>query len=231
MTDKPYRIIPGNPEQQPDRLDIRAEMARKAIHLSSISIALIYCHISRDVALLLLWPLFSGFFLVDLLKNVSEPVASWYHRTFGAMLREHELEKEKMHLNGATCITLSALLMVLFFPKVIAVAAFSMVAISDTVAALTGKVFGKHRFGHKSLEGSAAFLLSSILIVSLVPNLNIQAGLLMAVTATVTEAFEIRVGGFKLDDNLTIPIVSALSGVLCYLLFFPEQFAVLSICR
>jgi dolichol kinase len=230
VTDKPCRQ-PGNKEHRSDRLGLRAEVARKAIHLSSISIAVIYCHISRDIALLLLVPLFSGFFLVDLLKNVSAPVAVWYHRSFGAMLREHELEKDHLHLNGATCITLSALLLVLLFPKVIAVAAFSMVAVSDTVAALAGKVFGRHRFGHKSLEGSAAFLLSAIAIVALVPNLNLQAGLLMAVTATLTEAFVFRIGGFKLDDNLTIPLVSAASGMICYLLFFPEQVAALSFCR
>jgi dolichol kinase len=230
VRDNPSRI-PGNPEERPDRLDIKSEIARKTIHLSSVSIAIIYCHISRDLALLLLVPLFSGFFLVDLLKNISEPVAVWYHRSFGAMLREHELEKEHLHLNGATCITLSALLLVLFFPKVIAVAAFSMVAISDTVAALAGKMFGRHRFGHKSLEGSAAFLLSSIIIVTLVPNLNLPAGLLMAVTATITEAFVIRIGGFKLDDNLTIPLVSAATGVLCYLFCFSEQLDALSFCR
>ncbi|MBM3422701.1 MAG: phosphatidate cytidylyltransferase [Chlorobi bacterium] len=230
MTDNPCRQ-PGNTEHSSDHLGLRAEVARKAIHLSSISIAVIYCHISRDIALLLLVPLFSGFFLVDLLKNVSAPVAVWYHRSFGAMLREHELETDHLHLNGATCITLSALLLVLIFPKVIAIAAFSMVAVSDTVAALAGKVFGRHRFGHKSLEGSGAFLLSAIAIVVLVPNLNLQAGLLMAVTATLTEAFVIRIGGFKLDDNLTIPLVSAASGMICYLFFFPEHVAALSFCR
>jgi len=230
VTDKPCRQ-PGNTENRSDRLGLRAEVARKAIHLSSISIAVIYCHISRDLALLLLVPLFTGFFLVDMLKNISEPVSAWYHRSFGAMLRHHELERNHFHLNGATCITLSALLLVLFFPKVIAVAAFSMVALSDTVAALAGKAFGKHRFGHKSLEGSAAFLLSSILIVAVVPNLHIKAGIVMALSATITEAFEVRIAGFKIDDNLTIPIFSAGAGLLCYALFFPEQLALLSHCR
>ena len=46
-----------------DRLELRYEIARKAIHLSSLSIPLIYWYISRDLALFLLVPLFSGFFL------------------------------------------------------------------------------------------------------------------------------------------------------------------------
>ena len=97
-----------------DRLKLRYEVARKAIHLSSISIPVIYYFITREIALLLLVPLFAGFFLVDLLKNFYPPVAKWYHSTFDAMLRNHELEK-KPYLNGATYITMGALLLVLFF--------------------------------------------------------------------------------------------------------------------
>ncbi len=107
-----------------DRLELRYEVARKAIHLSSLSIPVIYWFISRELALFLLVPLFSGFFLIDLLKNFFTPVSVWYHKTFGAMLRTHELKKAKAQLNGATYIVMAALLLVLFFPKIIAVAAF-----------------------------------------------------------------------------------------------------------
>jgi dolichol kinase len=214
-----------------DRLELRYEVARKAIHLSSLSIPVIYCHISRELALLLLVPLFAGFFLVDLLKNFIAPVSVWYHTTFDAMLRTHEIQKEKNHLNGATCITLSALLLVLFFPKLIVVAAFSMVAVSDTLAAIIGKAFGKHRLGQKSIEGSAAFFLSAMVIVTVVPGINPWIGFIMAVVATVTEALVVRIGGFRIDDNLTIPLVSAIAGTLCYMLFMPEKIAYLSICH
>jgi dolichol kinase len=214
-----------------DRLELRYEVARKAIHLSSLSIPVIYCHISRELALLLLVPLFTGFFLVDMLKNFVAPVSVWYHTTFDSMLRTHEIQKEKNHLNGATCITLSALLLVLFFPKVIVVASFSMVAISDTLAAIVGKAFGKHRFGQKSIEGSAAFFLSAMVIVLVVPGINPFIGLAMAVFATVTEAFVVRIGGFRIDDNLTIPLVSAMVGILCYMLFMPSEIATLSNCN
>ena len=211
-----------------DRLKLRYEVARKAIHLSSISIPVIYYFITREIALLLLVPLFAGFFLVDLLKNFYPPVAKWYHSTFDAMLRTHELE-EKPYLNGATYITMGALLLVFFFPKIIVIASFSMVSISDTFAAIIGKAFGKHRFGEKSVEGSIAFFLASLGIVAVVPELNIFIGLAMAITATVTEAFMVRIGNYKIDDNLSIPIVSASVGILCYMLVLPEQIPFLSI--
>ena len=211
-----------------DRLKLRYEVARKAIHLSSISIPVIYYFITREIALLLLVPLFAGFFLVDLLKNFYPPVAKWYHSTFDAMLRSHELE-EKPYLNGATYITMGALLLVLFFPKIIVIASFAMVSVSDTFAAIIGKAFGKHRFGEKSVEGSIAFFLASLGIVAVVPELNIFIGLAMAITATVTEAFMVRIGSYKIDDNLSIPIVSASVGILCYMLVLPEQIPFLSI--
>ncbi len=201
-----------------DRLELRYEVARKAIHLSSLSIPVLYWFISRELALLLLVPLFCGFFVIDLLKNFFKPVATWYHTTFGSMLRTHELEGSKLSLNGATNIILAALLLVLFFPKIIAVTAFTLVAISDTLAAIVGKIFGKHRFGHKSVEGSVAFLVSALLIVNVVPGLPLLVGVLMAITATLAEAFFVRIGDVKIDDNLSIPLVSATVGVLSALL-------------
>lgn len=215
--------------EETDRLDLRYEIARKTIHLSSLSIPVIYFHVSKEVALIVLVPLFAGFFLVDLLKNFIPPVSVWYHNTFDSMLRAHELEDNKTHLNGATYITMSALLLVLFFTKLLAVTAFSMVAVSDTLAAIVGKAFGKHRFGHKSVEGSMAFLISSLVIVTVVPGLDPLIGVVMAVSATVTEAFMVQFGKFKVDDNLAIPLVSASVGLLCYMLFFPDQIGALSV--
>ncbi|MEI8032831.1 MAG: diacylglycerol/polyprenol kinase family protein [Chlorobiaceae bacterium] len=214
--------------EETDHLALRYEIARKAIHLSSLSIAILYYSMSRELALLLLAPIFTGFLMVDLLKNSVEPVAIWYHRTFDAMLRTHEIQRVKTHLNGATCITMSALILVYFFPKIIVVAAFSMVAVSDTLAAIIGKAFGKHRFGQKSVEGSAAFFLSAMAIVTIVPGINPLIGFIMAATATITEAFVVRIAGFRIDDNLTIPIVSALFGTLSYILLLPEQFETLT---
>jgi dolichol kinase len=204
--------------EEMDRLEFRYEVARKAIHLSSLSIPIIYWFISRELALILLVPLFSGFFLIDLLKNFFTPVSVWYHNTFGAMLRTHELKQGKAHLNGATYIVMAALLLVLFFPKIIAVAAFTMVAVSDTLAAIIGKTFGKHRFGQKSVEGSVAFFLSALVVVVIVPGLNPFIGIIMATSGTLTEAFIVRIGEFKIDDNLSIPLVSASVGTLCTLL-------------
>lgn len=219
--------------RQPDDVhhSFKFELARKLIHLSSISIAIIYCAITKELALLLLVPLFTGFLLVDLLKNFIPPLSRWYHDTFDPMLREHEREKEPLQFNGATYITFSALLLVLFFPKLIAITCFSMVAISDTMAALVGKKFGRHKIGEKSLEGSLAFLASALAIVMVVPHLDLKAGIITAISATFVEALTLRINNYKVDDNLTIPLVSALVCHLYYILVLPDELPTLEICR
>ena len=60
-----------------DRLELRYEVARKAIHLSSLSIPVIYWFISRELALLLLVPLFrrgmfSGGRRIDIIEERDE---------------------------------------------------------------------------------------------------------------------------------------------------------------
>ncbi len=223
----------NNSMPQPDNVNqnFKFELARKIIHLSSVAIAIIYCFITRELALLLLIPLFSGFLLVDILKNYIPSLSRWYHNTFDPMLREHELAKGYPQLNGATFITFSALLLVLLFPKIIAITCFSLVAISDTMAALAGKKFGRHKIGEKSLEGSLAFLVSALFIVLVVvPRLDLIAAIITALVATVAEALTLRINSYKVDDNLTIPLTSALVCYLYYILVLPQKLPLLETC-
>ncbi len=210
--------------------NLKFEIARKLIHLSSVAIAILYCFMTRELALLLLFPLFAGFLLVDLLKNVVPSLSRWYHRTFDPMLREHELARKWPQLNGATFISFSALFLVLFFPKLIAITCFALVAVSDTMAALFGKKFGKHMIGTKSLEGSLAFLVSALVIVAIVPGLDRSAGILTALFATIAEALSLQIKGYKIDDNLTIPLSSAIVCYLYYLLVLPDKLPLLDMC-
>lgn len=211
-----------------DRMAFRYELARKAIHLSSLLIPLIYWHIGRKQALLILAPVTLGFLLVDVFKNVIPSLSAWYHATFQTMLRDHELNMDRLHLNGATWITLAAFILIAFFPKTIAVAAFAMVSVSDTVAALVGKKYGRHHFGQKSLEGSLAFFLSAIPVAGLIPGLLFPVGLCMAVAGTIIEAMVFRIGDFRIDDNLSVPLAGAIAGLLCYRWFFPEALSTLA---
>ncbi len=211
-----------------EQIDYKNELARKAIHLASIMIPIIYFHITKELALMLLVPMFLGFFTVDLAKMFVKPVAELYYKHFGAMLRPHELDATQRNFNGATYVTLAAVLVVWLFPKMIAIAAFAILILADTAAALVGRKIGKIKIGAKTLEGSIAFFLFALLVVFVTPKLNSAVGFAIAISATITELYPIKLGNWNVDDNLSIPLVGATAGLICYLLFIPHELALLN---
>jgi dolichol kinase len=210
-----------------EQIHYHNELARKAIHVCSIAIPIIYYNITKELALFLLVILFAGFFAVDVIKMFVKPIARWYYKTFGSMLRPHELDQTKKRFNGATFVTLSALLVVWLFPKMIAIASFTILIIADTAAALIGRKFGKRPLFSKTVEGSIAFFVAAIAVVALTPNLNLAVGVGLALVATAAEVYPFKLFGFEIDDNLTIPLTSAAFAYLCYLLFLPDQLPLL----
>ena len=211
-----------------EQIDYKNELARKAIHLASIMIPVIYFHITKELALMLLVPMFLGFFTVDLAKMFMKPVAELYYKHFGAMLRPHELDATQRNFNGATYVTLAAVLVVWLFPKMIAIAAFAILILADTAAALVGRKIGKIKIGAKTLEGSIAFFLFALLVVLVTPKLNPAVGFVIAISATITELYPIKLGNWNVDDNLSIPLVGATAGLICYILFIPHELALLN---
>jgi dolichol kinase len=124
------------------------------------------------------------------------------------MLRPYE-KKEKTVFTGATWVFISALLIIAFFPKFIAVTALTILVISDISAALIGRKFGKTKFLGKSLEGTLAFFITGIMII-IVYGIIFHASwtyfLFGFISVIVGAFFESISKSIKLDDNFTIPL-------------------------
>src|SRR5690606_18149757 len=131
----------------------RDELVRKLIHLFSLSIPVIYYFIPTKTSITILASLTVFALLIDVGRFVSKSFAKLFYKLFGFLLRKHELDDQKKNLTGATYVLLSALICALVFPKVIFVTAFTILIISDTMAALIGRKFGKRKFLRKSFEG------------------------------------------------------------------------------
>jgi dolichol kinase len=176
------------------------EVSRKIVHLATLSIPIGYAMLPKETVITILLPLFLGFLIVDLLRHYYSGMTSLFHKYFlGTVLRE----EERNTLMGSTYFLFSSILAILFFPKPIAIASLLFLILSDTAAAIVGKGIGRIRIFGKTLEGSLAFLLSSLFIVWVYPDLNRFWGSLAALGATLIELLPIRV-----DDNLTIPLVA-----------------------
>jgi len=203
-------------------IDYKAELARKGIHFLSLSIPIIYYYIERDLALAILVPVTLTFLVVDLLRYYHKPTADLFYNVFGFMLRKHERDANTKRLNGATNVLIAASLCIIIFPKLIVLTAFPILIISDSVAALFGRRFGKKKFLQKSVEGSTAFFLFALIVIAFTPKIGggfmeYLIGAVAALVGTVVEA-----SSWKFDDNLSIPLSVGVVMWGLYFLVYPS---------
>ena len=203
-------------------IDYKVELLRKAIHLCSLSIPIIYYYITRELAITVLVPLAVFSLAVDLYRYYNPSFGNLFYKLFGFMLREHEKDHERKNLNGATYVLIAALLVVIIFPKIIGVTAFAILIIGDIFAALIGRKFGKRKFLAKSLEGTLAFFVTSCIVVLLAPKVEgtIDEYLIGFFAAAVGAVVENISHGWA-DDNLTIPLAVGFTMWILYILFLP----------
>ncbi|GAB4292258.1 MAG: SEC59/DGK1/VTE5 family protein [Ignavibacteriaceae bacterium] len=204
-------------------INYRDELVRKLIHLCSLSIPVIYYFIPRSDAIIILSILTSVALLIDVPRYYSKTAERIFNKLFGFLLRQHETDKKKKNLTGATYVLISALLGVVILPKLLFITAFSILIISDSLAALVGRKFGKHRFLAKSLEGTLAFFISASIVVFFTPKVEWLAeeyviGIVASAVGAVAENISFGIA----DDNLSIPLSIGLTMWALYLIFLPH---------
>ncbi len=178
---------------------IENEYKRKAIHLLALSIPLGYYFIPQRTALLLLIAVTFLSIAFDTIRILELPGHRALNYLFGPMLRDHE----EADLTGGSYILFAAVISVFLFSKSVALAAISFIILGDICSALIGRKYGIVAFGDKTLEGSLGFFLACLLVVVIVPELSLLIGLAGAAVATLVEAIDL-----KIDDNLTVPVIS-----------------------
>ena len=183
----------------------KEEIARKLVHLASATIPLVYCYASRDFMLVALGILSAVALGIEFFRATRAGARAFIDRWLGRIIRT----AESATMTGATYVVLGGLLAIFLFEKRIAIAVLLFLSISDALASLVGIKFGRVKLlGKKSLAGSLAFFLSAAAIVSFVQPSAWWIGLLGAFTATIVEALPLKIAGYKLDDNLTIPLIA-----------------------
>lgn len=199
----------------------KIEFIRKSIHFCSLSIPVVYFFIDKITALSILIPITALFVVFDLARYYYQPGAKLFYKYFGWLLRDYEIDNKRKRLNGASNILISAIICVIIFPKIIIVTAFSVLIISDSLAALIGRRFGKRKFFKKSLEGSLAFIGGGLLVILITPKVDyFYAEYLIAAFAVVVAAF-FEAASVVVDDNYTVPLSIGFVMWLLYLLFLP----------
>lgn len=197
------------------QIDVRGELMRKAIHMSSLWMCAFIYYADRAVALVVFGVLFAGMVAIEYLRKESPAFSKLFHGVFNNILRHQELSHK---WTGASLLLLAALFNVALFSRSIAIAAMAIVVVSDTCAALVGRKVGRRKIMDKTAEGSVAFLLSSLAVV-------FATGLLMqeeqafylggCAAAIVTTLLELFSSKLNIDDNL---LVGASAGITIQLI-------------
>ena len=184
-----------------------AELNRKIIHLGSVFIPISYIWYVKEqkTMILILICLFTISIIIDFLRIKLSILNSFFKYFFSKMLRESEIDGK---FTGATWLLLGSLLTIMFFPIYIAVPALIYLTIGDSFAALVGKAFPYGRVGAKSITGTlTGIILSSIVALYLNEVLPFGLIILGSIVAMIIELLPHR----ALNDNLTIPLLSAFS--------------------
>lgn len=195
-------------------LSFQGELFRKTIHLCALSIPIIYFLFNPNIVISLLFAAFvisSGFDLVRLYGNYA--IRKYLGVAVGFMIRP----RERKSFSGSTTIVFAGLLVYLFYDLPVAAAAMVIIIVGDPAAAVIGRIVGKIRFSNKkSLEGTLAFIMFSLLGMLLIPGLDFQLGLIGVLVGALIEILPIPV-----DDNISVPILAggAMQFMLAYQMF------------
>jgi len=184
------------------------ELARKGIHLASLGIPIIYLQIPHALGIGLLFGLTILSLLIDVLMHYHMPTRKVMMTFVGGLLREHEKQQDAFRLTGASWVLIAATLTFWIFPTAIAVAAFTILIVSDTFAALVGRRYGTTKFLDKSLVGAVTFVVTGFGVILTygtlynLPSTFLWAGLIGSIVGGVMEAGSTTL---KVDDNISVP--------------------------
>lgn len=186
------------------------EVVRKSIHICSSVFALLYWCVGRE------WMIAIGAGLTALALILETPrflfptYADVIERLLGGILRA----SERWRPTGASYIALAILLVALLFPQRIGITVLLFMSVSDALASVIGKRWGRARFLGKSRLGSATFFVSACLIGLAVLGGPLWWVAVGAAAAAIAEATPVRFGGYQVDDNLLTPLAGGAAFVL-----------------
>ena len=137
---------------------------------------------------------------VDGVRLRSAAANAAFFRWFSALASPREARA----VASSTWLLLGALAVLLIAPHRWFVPAMLVLGLADPAASVVGRLWGRNRLGKGTWEGTAAFYLVAAAVLA--PLFGLQAAL---VAAAVVAAIEVLPTG--VDDNLTIPLATALA--------------------
>jgi len=183
-------------------LSFRNELLRKAVHILSVFIPLIY-YISDFH--FFIFVIFFFMFIVVFINLTYRNILSrfkYFKIIFSNLLRSYEDNS----IWGSTYMISAFFVITLFFDKNIVMLSMLITSLSDSMAAIVGIKYGKIRFKNsKSIEGFYIFTITTFIILFMALNINLYLMLTISILISFVELFS-----NTKYDNFTIPVFSSL---------------------
>ena len=184
-----------------NNITYQGELFRKGIHISSSFFAFLLYLLGKETIMLPLILITIIYLILDYgrRRNV---LSDFYLFYFDKITRPNEKFRS---LTGASYVFLGITLTILFFDQRVAIPSILIMSLSDSASAIIGRKYNYTKIYSKSLEGSIAFYFTTLIIL-LFFNFNIYFSFFIALVLTFIEFFD----KLFIDDNISLPIVSAL---------------------
>jgi len=185
-----------SPSPQPPASSL--SLPRTIFHLSGIIIPVVYALTDKATAAIM-----TGSFLILVAALEFLRIKGFISLPF---VSKQLKEKEGKGPSGTLFYLGACLITLLLFEQAVASAAICVLVFADPLSSIIGRTWGKIRIlGNKSIEGTGAFLVASIVVIYCV-GFGPTAVVCAALAATATELFSPK----SIDDNFTIPLVTAI---------------------
>lgn len=188
-------------------INFNSELKRKLFHCSSIIFPITYLFISK-LTMLVIMIISTGIVLsLDISRHHNSKIQGLVDKIFGKIMRSQEKSGNFM-LSGISYMFLGFFITCALFCKGTAISSMMVLIISDTAAAIVGKKAGTKFVHGKSIEGLAAFFLSSFLIGMLSYTFAAYKAsfLTIFVASAITSLVEYNSNKYNINDNLAIPV-------------------------
>jgi len=194
--------------------------ARKIWHMTGVFLIFsVYRLVPPLTAVFLIGVAWLCFVPFDLLRQRRPQLNEWAFKIFGPIMRKSEMHK----IAGTTYLLSGVAVVIICFPPLIASLTLLFLGFADPLASFVGIKYGKHKiFGSKSLEGFlGAFVVCLVATFAFlkITQPNLDNVILFSVIAALIGALSELIPVGKLDDNFSMPMLSAIGLLLTASLF------------
>ena len=188
------------------------EISRKIYHYSLMIVPIFYLYFIKnkwDIIIILIFLVILSVIFEIFRKNKFKAL----NNIFSFIMRKNEING---HITGSTWSITASLVVIIIFPKDIAIASIIFLAVGDATAALVGIRYPYLKFKNKSISGSFSGFISIVFFLFLLGfDIANPIFIIGAFVAMIIEILPIPV-----NDNFSIPIFSGFFMYILDKLFF-----------